>query len=63
MSIAGAITTLSSTDAASSLEIDAKADAALDLFYKEVPAAKQLVLKSHGLLIFPSEGADVQSYT
>jgi lipid-binding SYLF domain-containing protein len=39
--------------AASSDEIDAKVDAVLEKFYKEVGAAKKLSKKSKGILIFP----------
>jgi lipid-binding SYLF domain-containing protein len=39
--------------AASSVEIDAEADAALTRFYAEVPAAKELAKKAKGILIFP----------
>ena len=40
--------------AASALEIDAKANAALEQFFREVPAGKELASKAAGMLIFPS---------
>ena len=40
--------------AASALVIDAKANAALEQFYSEVPAGKELASKAAGMLIFPS---------
>lgn len=40
--------------AASALEIDAKANAALQQFYAEVPAGKELAGRAVGMLIFPS---------
>jgi lipid-binding SYLF domain-containing protein len=40
--------------AASPVEIDAEADAALVRFYEEVPAAKELAKKAKGILIFPN---------
>ncbi len=40
--------------AASAVEIDAKANAALTQFYADVPAGKELAEKSVGMLIFPS---------
>ena len=39
--------------AATAVEIDAEADAALARFYEEVPAAKELAKKAKGILIFP----------
>ena len=40
--------------AASALEIDAKANAALEQFFSEVQAGKELASKAAGMLIFPS---------
>lgn len=40
--------------AASKVEIEAKVNACLKRFYKEVPAAKELANKSQGVLVFPS---------
>ena len=40
--------------AASAKEIDIKADAALERFYKEVGSGKKLVENSEGVLVFPS---------
>ena len=40
--------------AASSTEIDAKVDATLSKFYKEVSASKTLANKAKGILVFPS---------
>lgn len=41
-------------EAASAIEIDAKANAALEQFLNEVPAGKELMDKAAGMLIFPS---------
>jgi lipid-binding SYLF domain-containing protein len=41
-------------EAASALEIDAKANAAVEQFLNEVPAGKELMDKAEGVLIFPS---------
>ena len=43
-----------SSFAASAVEIDAKVNATLDNFYKEVGSGKELVKKSKGVLVFPS---------
>jgi lipid-binding SYLF domain-containing protein len=40
--------------AASAVEIDAKVNAALKTFYKEVGSGKELVKKAKGVLVFPS---------
>ena len=40
--------------AASAVEIDAKANAALESFFQTAPAGKELAEKAAGLLIFPS---------
>jgi lipid-binding SYLF domain-containing protein len=40
--------------AASALEIDAKANAAIQQFFDQVPAGKELMSKATGVLIFPS---------
>jgi lipid-binding SYLF domain-containing protein len=40
--------------AASAVEIDAKVNATLDTFYREVGSGKELVKKSRGILVFPS---------
>ena len=40
--------------AASSVEIDAKVDAALKDFYSKVGGGKELAEKAHGVLVFPS---------
>ena len=40
--------------AASAVEIDAKTEATLKKFYKEVPAAKELSQKAGGILVFPT---------
>ena len=49
------LTTAASRDAAAAtaVEIDAEADAALARFYERVPAAKDLANKAKGMLIFP----------
>ncbi len=40
--------------AASAVEIDAKVNATLDTFYREVGSGKELVKKSRAILVFPS---------
>jgi lipid-binding SYLF domain-containing protein len=40
--------------AASAIELDAKTDASLKVFYSKVGAAKELAAKSKGMLIFPA---------
>lgn len=40
--------------AASAVEIDAKVNATLDAFYREVGSGKELIQKSRGVLVFPS---------
>ena len=52
--IGGAVATANSAFAASAVEIDAKVNATLKKFYKDVPAAKELASKSKGILVFPS---------
>ncbi len=44
----------SRAEAASAVEIDAKANATLEKFYETVPAGKELATKAAGILIFPS---------
>jgi len=43
-----------SAQAASAVEIDAKVNAAIERFNREVSAAKELSAKSSGILVFPS---------
>jgi len=43
-----------SAQAESAAVIDVKVNEALDKFHKEVKSAKELVRKSHGILVFPS---------
>ena len=43
-----------SAQAESAIVIDVKVNEALDKFQKEVKSAKELVSKSHGILVFPS---------
>ena len=43
-----------SAQAGSAAVIDVKVNEALDKFHKEVKSAKELVIKSHGILVFPS---------
>ncbi len=43
-----------SARAASAIEIDAKANAALESFFETAPAGKELAEKAAGILIFPS---------
>ncbi|THB76304.1 MAG: hypothetical protein D3926_18465 [Desulfobacteraceae bacterium] len=42
------------TQAASKVELNAKVNACLKAFYKEVPEGKELANKSKGMLVFPS---------
>jgi lipid-binding SYLF domain-containing protein len=49
-----AIALSGSAQAASAVEIDAKVNASLKRFYKEVDAGKELANKSKGVLVFPS---------
>jgi lipid-binding SYLF domain-containing protein len=53
-SIACLVHSVPDAQAASAVEIDAKADAAIESFFQTAPAGKELAEKAEGILIFPS---------
>ena len=54
VSLVALLHTAPQADAASAVEIDAKANAAVKAFLDDVPAGKELMNKAAGVLIFPS---------